>query len=114
MLGEVGVDEFPWLEGVLMPRFLLSCGGPGLQAGDGCNILCLLRNEGFPSLCLCASLFVVKKFRRLERGFATFRKRDGHSWKDVFLTFDVCTWEERELRFAWCWSLSVVFQSQTL
>ena len=37
----------------------------------------------------------TRLFRRLDGGFATFRKRDGHSRKDVFLTFDVCTWEER-------------------
>ena len=81
-----------------MPRFRLTMGGLACRLGTVLNILCLLRNEGFSSFCLCASLFCVKS-RRLEGGVATFRKRDGHSRKDVFLTFDVCTWKERaELR----------------
>ena len=33
------------------------------------NILCLLRHEGFPSFCSCASLFCAL-FRRLEGGLA--------------------------------------------
>ena len=56
-------------------------------------ILCLLRNEDFPSFCMCASL-CCEKFRRSKEGSATFRKRDGHC-RMVFITFDVCVWEER-------------------
>ena len=52
---------------------------------------------------VCVPVCFCEKFRRLEGGFATFRNRDGHRRKDVFLTFDVCTWEERaELRLVFC------------
>ena len=51
------------------------------------------------------------EFRRLESGFAAFHMREGHSRKDVSLTFDVCTWEEgAELRLV---GLFLFFQSQT-
>ena len=61
---------------------------------------------------LCASLF-CEKFRRSDGGLATCRKRDGPSRKDgFFLTFGVCTWEERvEPRLVGLFS--VVVQSQT-
>ena len=45
--------------GVLMPRFRLSMRALACRLGAVLNILCLLRNEGFPSFCLFASLFCV-------------------------------------------------------
>ena len=45
--------------GVLMPRFRLSTIGLACRVETVLDTLCLLRNEGFPSCCLCASLFCV-------------------------------------------------------
>ena len=56
------------------------------------NMVCLLQNEGVPSVRLCPSLFCVL-FRRSKRSFTTFRKLCGHDRKVVSLTFDVCTCE---------------------
>ena len=52
--------------GVLMPGFRLSMRGLACSLVTVLNILCLLRNEGFPSFCLCASssLCIVQKVGR--------------------------------------------------
>ena len=52
-----------------------------------CCILRLLRNEGVPSLRLCASLSCVQ-FRRSSGGRALhFEREFGHGWKEWFTTF---------------------------
>ena len=68
-------------------------------------------NEGVPSFLLCHH--VVNNLRRLKGGRAlAFVSVMATGGRVVFLTFDVCTWEERaDLRlvclFLW------FFQSQT-
>ena len=78
-----------------MLGFRLSMRGLACRLGTVLNILRLLRNEGFPSLCLRVSLFCVSS--------------DGHSRKGwIFLTLDVCAWEERA-EHSLGWSLSLRF-----
>ena len=50
-----------------MLRFLLSMCGLACRRCTVLNMLCLLRNEGFPSFCLCASfvLCIVQKVARM-------------------------------------------------
>ena len=45
------------------------------------NMVCLLQNEGVPSVHLCASLFCIL-FRKSKRGLTTFRKLCGHDRKE--------------------------------
>ena len=50
------------------------------------NILCFLRNDGFPSFCLCASLFVVCG----SEASPPFEILMATVGRMVFFTFDVC------------------------
>ena len=63
------------------------------------NMVCLWWTEWWSSASFACALFVALSYKVGRKFDATFRKHDGHSRKDGFLTFDVCMWEERaELR----------------
>ena len=66
---------------------------PGRRLGTVLNILCLLRNEGFPSICLCASLFCVQ-FKRSKGGrVPPFEGVSRLRILDAFNLFSACVWK---------------------